>query len=167
MHVQKGQKKLIFAAVKISNNIDDLKKPFAGKSRNIHAVLEDLKFSFLFIFIRKSFSEFAVSTRVLRNETLATRSFHGDDIQVSWKIPSRRHFFILFSRLKLIGNRGENTQSTMHGYHQKTGVMFFAEINKNAVTCWNSKSTLRPSNMGEVARDNVTLVYPSDLNVRF
>lgn len=73
--------------------------------------------------------------------------------------------FNLFSPPKLIGNRGENTQSTMHGYHQQTRVMFFAEINRNAVSCWNSNTSLRPSNMGEVARDNVTLVYPSDLNV--
>lgn len=56
----------------------------------------------------------------------------------------------------------------MHGYHEKSGTMFFAEINKNAVTCWNSRrsSLLRPSNMAQVARDNVSLVYPSDLNVR-
>lgn len=107
-----------------------------------------------------------MSTRVLRNETLATRAFHGDDIKVSLIIPSRR-FLHSFSPIKLIGNRGDNTQSTMHGYHQKTGVIFFAEINKNAVSCWNSKTSLRSSNMGEVARDNVTLVYPSDLNVRF
>lgn len=55
----------------------------------------------------------------------------------------------------------------MHGFHEKTSVIFFAEINKNAVSCWNSKSTLRPSNVDEISRDNVTLVYPNDLNVRF
>lgn len=71
----------------------------------------------------------------------------------------------MFSK-KLIGNRGENSQSTMHGVHQKTGVMFFAEINKNAVSCWNTlRSTLRPSNVVEVARDNEKLIYPSDLDV--
>lgn len=34
--------------------------------------------------IFKSFSEFAVSTRILRNETLATRSYHDDDFKVTY-----------------------------------------------------------------------------------
>lgn len=56
----------------------------------------------------------------------------------------------------------------MHGIHHKSGIMFFAEINKNAVSCWNSKkSALKPSKMGEVAQDDVNLIYPSDLNVSF
>lgn len=76
----------------------------------------------------------------------------------------RANISYFFSLLKLIGNRGENTQSTMHGIH-KSGVMFFAEINKNAVSCWNSKSALRPANMDRVDQDNVTMIYPSDLNV--
>lgn len=54
----------------------------------------------------------------------------------------------------------------MHARHDQSGTMFFAEINKNAVSCWNMKSPLRAANMGEVARDNVTLIYPTDLNVR-
>ncbi|CRL01323.1 CLUMA_CG014255, isoform A [Clunio marinus] len=93
-----------------------------------------------------SFSEFAVSTEVLQNETLATRSYHGDDF-------------------KLVGNRGKNSQSTMHEFHEKSGTLFFAEINQNAVTCWNSKRSLKPSRLGTVAKDNLTLIYPSDLKV--
>lgn len=54
----------------------------------------------------------------------------------------------------------------MHAIHQPTGTMFFAEINRSAVTCWSRDTKLRPSSMGEVARDNVTLIYPSDLDVR-
>lgn len=56
----------------------------------------------------------------------------------------------------------------MHGIHQNTGIMFFAEINKNAVSCWNSKkSPLQPSKMDQIAHDDVELIYPSDLNVSF
>lgn len=73
--------------------------------------------------------------------------------------------FISSSRRKLIGKRGKGSQSTMHGIHQKSAAMFFAEINKSAVTCWNTRGPLRPTNMVEVARDNVTLIYPSDLSV--
>lgn len=53
----------------------------------------------------------------------------------------------------------------MHRYHQSSSTMFFANLNKNAVTCWNTESPLRPSNIGEVARDNITLIYPTDLDV--
>jgi dopachrome tautomerase len=117
----------------------------------------------------KSFSEFAVSTRVLRNESLATRSYHDSDFKVSRKKRDNSPListFRLLSSSKLIGNRGNNSQSTMHGVHQKTGIMFFAEINKNAVSCWNTKkSSLMPSKVGQIAQDDVNLIYPSDLNV--
>jgi hypothetical protein len=53
----------------------------------------------------------------------------------------------------------------MHSIHQGTGVAFFAQINKNAVWCWNSKKPLRASNVHEVLRDDVKLIYPSDLSV--
>ena len=62
--------------------------------------------------------------------------------------------------------KGERSQSTMHGIHERTGAMFLAEINKNSVTCWNVKSPLRPTNVVNIAHDDVTLIYPSDLNVR-
>ncbi|KAG5676601.1 hypothetical protein PVAND_006424 [Polypedilum vanderplanki] len=93
-----------------------------------------------------SFSEFSISTRILRNQTLATRSYHGNDV-------------------KLLGNRGKNSQSTMHSYHEKSGIIYFAEINKNAVSCWNTRKPLRPSNVKIIARDDIKLIYPSDLSV--
>jgi hypothetical protein len=56
----------------------------------------------------------------------------------------------------------------MHGVHQKTGIMVFAEINKNAVSCWNTrKGSLAASRVGQIAQDDVKLIYPSDLNVSF
>jgi dopachrome tautomerase len=63
-----------------------------------------------------------------------------------------------------VGSRGKDSQSTMHSLHHDS--MFFAEINKNAVGCWNTKKPLRPSNVHEVLRDDIKLVYPSDLVVR-
>jgi len=67
--------------------------------------------------------------------------------------------------IKVVGKRGKRTQSTMHSYHDGTGVIFFAEINKNAVSCWNVKAKLKASNMGLIAKDDETLVYPNDLSV--
>jgi hypothetical protein len=59
-------------------------------SLEIDAFDGDLKVNIFSLYL-KSFSEFAVSTRVLRNKTLATRSYHFDDFKVlrgSREIPS-------------------------------------------------------------------------------
>lgn len=74
------------------------------------------------------------------------------------------HFFPS-SPSQLVGNRGKDTQSTMHSYHAATGVIYYAQINKNAVSCWNSNKELKAANFKEVVRDNDKLIYPSDLSV--
>ena len=53
----------------------------------------------------------------------------------------------------------------MHSYHAATGVIYYAQINKNAVSCWNSNKELKAANFKEVVRDNDKLIYPSDLSV--
>lgn len=93
-----------------------------------------------------SFAEFTVSTEILRNENLASRRTHGKDF-------------------KFIGQRGPNTQSGSHAVDLNTNVMFFAEMQNNAVSCWNIKHDLKRSNMDIVAQNNATLIYPVDLNV--
>ena len=46
-----------------------------------------IEFKYVYLLCNKiiasSFSEFAVSTKILRNETLASRGYHGSDIKVS------------------------------------------------------------------------------------
>ena len=53
----------------------------------------------------------------------------------------------------------------MHSYHEATGVVYYAQINKNAVSCWNSNRELKSTNFKEVIRDDAKLIYPSDLKV--
>uniref|UniRef100_A0A182XWT2 Yellow protein n=1 Tax=Anopheles stephensi TaxID=30069 RepID=A0A182XWT2_ANOST len=95
-----------------------------------------------------SVSEIAVSNRVLQNETLALlgngaygREFHH------------------------LGARGPNAQSSSHAYDPKTGVLFYAEINRNAVGCWNTKKHFAPENHGIVHLDNEEMIYPADLRI--
>lgn len=73
------------------------------------------------------------------------------------------HFFLF--HFQYIGNRGQDSQSAIHGFDHITGNVFFASINKNAVTCWNSRKKLTPENVGIVAQDNETMIYPNDLKV--
>ncbi|KAL4720742.1 hypothetical protein ACJJTC_018282, partial [Scirpophaga incertulas] len=86
--------------------------------------------------------EFSVSTCVLKNKTIS----------------AERHYHSLYS---VIGDRGEMTQSTMHDYHPGTNVIFYAEIGRDAVTCWNAGKVLRSSNVGVLGRHPQRLSYPA------
>jgi dopachrome tautomerase len=90
--------------------------------------------------------EFTVSTRVLRNKQLASRRTHGNDF-------------------KFIGQRGPDSQSGNHHFDAQTKVMFFAEMQKNAISCWNIRDPLKGSNIHIVAQNNSTMIYPVDLTV--
>lgn len=91
-------------------------------------------------------NEFSVSTEVLRNETNAQRSFHGQDF-------------------KRLGERGPGTQCAMHDYDETTGIMFYAEVGRNAVGCWNTRRPFAAQNHGVVHRDDQRMIYPGDLSV--
>lgn len=91
-------------------------------------------------------SEFTISTEVLRNESLAGRRTHGRDF-------------------KFVGQRGINSQAGPHYFDLNSNVIFFAEVQKNSVSCWNIKEPLNPSNVHMVEQDNSTLIYPVDLIV--
>lgn len=92
--------------------------------------------------------EFSVSTRILRNESLSNRRTHGNDF---------RH----------LGSRGDRTNSATHLYDHNTDVIFFTELQRNAVSCWNTKTPMNPSNVHIVYQDNTTLIYPVDMMVSF
>lgn len=92
-------------------------------------------------------TEFVVDSSVLQNEANAARSDHGNDFQV-------------------LGSRGTNHQSTMHEYDPQTDVIFYAEIQRNGVGCWNTNKPFSAANHGVVAQDAQRMIYPSDLTVR-
>ncbi|GLV39935.1 yellow-f2 [Carabus blaptoides fortunei] len=90
--------------------------------------------------------EFSVSTRVLRNRDLATRSYQGGDFQV-------------------VGDRGKKGQTASHELHEQSGIMFMAEVNKNGLYCWNINKPLTPRNQGLVHADAQKMIYPSDVKL--
>ncbi|KAH8318747.1 hypothetical protein KR074_005246 [Drosophila pseudoananassae] len=90
--------------------------------------------------------EFVVSNQVLQQESNAARSDHGNDFRV-------------------LGSRGPATQSTMHEYDPKTGVVFYAEIQKNGVGCWKSSQPFTVENHGTVDSNARDMIYPSDLSI--
>lgn len=68
--------------------------------------------------------------------------------------------------LQWLGNRGPYGQSAMHEFDPKTGIIFYSQVNMNGFGCWNSKTPFRPENFDVLARNNETMIYPSDLTVR-
>ncbi|XP_037820661.1 L-dopachrome tautomerase yellow-f2, partial [Lucilia sericata] len=93
-----------------------------------------------------STKEFKVSNHVLQNETLATS-------------PNSYYDF------KYVGDRGMNGQSTAEVYDKETGVIFYTQVNKDAIACWNVKKPYTPDNQGLIDSDSHTLVFPNDLKI--
>jgi hypothetical protein len=94
-----------------------------------------------------STNEFCVSTKILRNETLATDPHN-------------------FEEFKLLGSRGPNTQSGASFLDEPTGVVFYTQVNRDGVGCWNSKSIeYSPEYQHLVTSDNETFIFPNDLKV--
>ncbi|XP_053698590.1 L-dopachrome tautomerase yellow-f-like [Sabethes cyaneus] len=92
-----------------------------------------------------STSEFTTSSQILQNESVAN-------------VGDYEHLF------QLLGDRGPNSQSTMHYFDEETGVIFFAEVNRNAIGCWNTKNEFTAENYDTIFLDHQHLVYPGDLN---
>uniref|UniRef100_A0A1Y9G9K3 Yellow protein n=1 Tax=Anopheles albimanus TaxID=7167 RepID=A0A1Y9G9K3_ANOAL len=93
-----------------------------------------------------STSEFKTSSSVLRNETLAQAGGYDH----------------LFTHL---GERGIKTQCTIHQFDPVTGVLFYAEVNRNSIGCWNSAQRFEPETHGIVHLDNKDFIYPSDMTL--
>lgn len=90
-----------------------------------------------------SHRQFAVSTKILRNENRTEDSYHD--------------FMVLDER----GPRSHTTARVM----SDDGVELFNLIDQNAVGCWNSATTYGPENHAIVDRDDAGLVFPADVKI--
>lgn len=93
-----------------------------------------------------SSNEFSVSNTVLKNESLSTSSES-------------------FDAFKLVGNRGSNSQSSIEVFDPDTDVIFYTQINKDAIACWNIKKNYEMDTQGLVDSDSHTLIFPNDLKI--
>ncbi|XP_014208506.1 protein yellow-like [Copidosoma floridanum] len=100
-------------------------------------------FRTLFFHPLSSNREFAISTRILRDERLAEDSWH--DFQV---LPER-------------GPLSHSTAEVM----DENGLQFFNLIDQNAVGCWNSLLPYAPANQAVVARHDEAMIFPADVKV--
>lgn len=92
--------------------------------------------------------EFQVSTKFLKNETLAAMSAE------------------IYHEFKRIGSRGPNGQSSVEFLDKKTGVLFYTLPNLNAIACWkttNKEYTVK--SQGRIFMDPVLNEFPNDIKV--
>lgn len=101
----------------------------------------------LFFHPMSSYSEFMVSTSVLRNETL----------WINDGIGTAKSFIQL-------GNRGINGQSSTSGI-DRNSIMFFNLIQQDAVGCWDIRKSYVEKNLGIVEQNSTTLIFPNDLKL--
>ncbi|XP_063706492.1 protein yellow-like [Culicoides brevitarsis] len=90
-----------------------------------------------------SHREFAVSTRILRNET---------------KVEDGYHDFVY------LPERAEDGHTTSRVMNDE-GLQLFNLIDQNAVGCWHSSLPYAPENHDIIDKDDVTLVFPSDVKI--
>ncbi|XP_036320204.1 protein yellow [Rhagoletis pomonella] len=90
-----------------------------------------------------SHRQFAVSTRILRDESRVEDSYHD---------------FVA------LDERGPNSHTTAR-VMSDDGVELFDLIDQNAVGCWHSSMPYSPQFHGVVDRDDVGLVFPADVKI--
>lgn len=95
---------------------------------------------------RASLNEFYVKNNFLQNEANSQSPVDGPDF-------------------RLLGSRGAQRQSTLHEFDPITGVLFYGELQRYGVGCWNSRKPFDPANHGTVAIDQKRIIYPSDLTI--
>lgn len=89
--------------------------------------------------------EFKVSTKILRESGLAEKNFH---------------------EFKHLGSRGKNGHASASFLHEKTGILFYTQVIKNAIGCWNiNKTPYIERNQGLAYSDNITMIFPNDVKV--
>lgn len=78
------------------------------------------------------------------------------------------NLWIVYTETQVVGSRGLHSQSTASFLDPKTGVLFYTQINKNGIGCWNSfthPNEYSPETNFLVASDNETMIFPNDLKV--
>ncbi|XP_038211391.1 L-dopachrome tautomerase yellow-f-like [Zerene cesonia] len=72
---------------------------------------------------------------------------------------------ILFNAAEILGERGPLSQATAADLDPHNNVMFYAQLNKNGVSCWNMERPLTVENVPLILSDCTVLEFPNDLKV--
>ncbi|XP_028171087.1 protein yellow-like [Ostrinia furnacalis] len=100
----------------------------------------------VFFHALSSTKEFCVSSELLRNypQINKNEAFHD---------------------FKLLGDRGERTQSSASVYDANNTVLFYTQVNRDGIGCWNSNKPYTPENNPLIISDPVLYEFPNDLKI--
>lgn len=65
----------------------------------------------------------------------------------------------------MVGDRGAKGQSSAESFDPSSNVLFYTQVNKNAIGCWNVNKTFSQETQGIVDSNPQTLVFPNDVKV--
>lgn len=65
----------------------------------------------------------------------------------------------------MLGERGPNGQSSASYYDEKSKVLFYTQVNKDSIQCWNSDTAYTPNTQGIVFSDSDALEFPNDIKI--
>lgn len=54
----------------------------------------------------------------------------------------------------------------MHDFDRNSGIIFYSQVGRNGLSCWNTAKPYLPENHVLLAQNNQTMIYPGDLNVK-
>ncbi|XP_044742296.1 protein yellow-like [Chrysoperla carnea] len=93
-----------------------------------------------------STKEFTVSTEVLQNKTAAL---------------SEEKYY----QFKFIGERGMNTHSSTSVMDPYSGVIFYSQIQRDGIACWNTKRPLNPESFHLIIHNPQTMVFANEVKI--
>ncbi|KRT79351.1 hypothetical protein AMK59_8594, partial [Oryctes borbonicus] len=93
-----------------------------------------------------STKQFAVCTGLLRNKTAATS-------------PNNYYAF------KIVGDKGVKSQTSASDLELSSDILFFSQLQKDGIACWNIKKPLTPENIALVAYDAERLIFTNDIKL--
>lgn len=105
---------------------------------------EDTKDRILYYHPMSSFREFYSYASIVQNET-------------GWMNVKDAFRVLGESR----GKRGQASASAM----DRNGILFFNLVTRSSIGCWDSSKVYKKSNLGIIAYDNDTIIFPNDLKI--
>ncbi|XP_045452696.1 protein yellow-like [Melitaea cinxia] len=99
----------------------------------------------LFFHPTSSTKQFRISTKLLRDENEPKEN--------------------IFSGAEVLGDRGPLSQATACDYDAINNVLFYTQLSKNGVSCWNLDRPLTEDNVPLIISDCTVLEFPSDIKV--
>lgn len=65
----------------------------------------------------------------------------------------------------MVGERGQNGQSTAEFFDEMTNVLIYTQVNKDGIACWNVNKPYTADTQGIIDSDSDALVFPNDLKI--